>query len=373
MTMFNRRQMLGGAIASAACASALPAAPPVRKTRFGINCFDLFLRPFRAPADPRNDPRRRLEPLAKAGLSFVRFPGGGFWPNDWKKSLPDHEASIRTMDRIFDAADAFGIGCIPSLFWYVPGLSDAIGLPLGSWNDPASPTWAAADRYIDLMVPRYANRSITMWEFGNEFDLSANWPGSERYFPKVNPSRGTLAHRSVQDRYTAEDVSRAYERFARRVRRYDRQHPIDGGSSIPRPTLIRDRKGLKTLDDASAYEQALGLFLPGDIDVLSVHIYPSSLRRIRKGGASYAELLGIARKVADRHGAKLFVGEFGMAEGTTSDDRKELDKQIQAIVDAGADYAALWVYDFDMDRRRWSVDPGGPRAWQFDALAAANR
>ena len=52
-------------------------------------------------------------------------------------------------------------------------------------------------------------------------------------------------------------------------------------------------------------------------------------------------------------------------------DRAEFTRRLRAIIDHGFPLAALWVFDFPR-QEEWNVTATNARAWQLDAVAAAN-
>lgn len=53
--------------------------------------------------------------------------------------------------------------------------------------------------------------------------------------------------------------------------------------------------------------------------------------------------------------------------------RAQFEELLSAIVDLRVPLSALWVYDFTFQHADWNVTPTNARAYQLDAIAAANR
>ena len=84
----------------------------------GVNYFSLFSRLIEDGKDESS--LRSLEQLSKAGVPFVRFMAGGFWPRYWHLYQTNPEDYFRRFDRVVRAAEDAHIGLIPSLFWHYP-------------------------------------------------------------------------------------------------------------------------------------------------------------------------------------------------------------------------------------------------------------
>lgn len=370
--MIDRRTWLGGAI-GLSLTSQLRGAIPVhqRRTIFGVNCFDLFYRS--ANGRGFTDPYPILKPLADHGIKFVRFNGGFFWPNDWRKFDQDPAHFTGLMDQVVEAAERADVGLVPSIIWFPAGVSDYVGEAQSAWGDPASHTWTFAEQYIRNLVSRYkGSAAIWMWEFGNEFNAFADFVGSERYFPPVNVKFGTPAKRTAADRLTSREVQTAFGHFAEIVRSLDGTRPISSGAHFPRARMMNDARGIGAPDTPVQLRDALKLSLSGETDMLSVHLYQESLKgRFAQQGTNFSQLLSVVRAAADAKGAGMFVGEFGLPSNAQDHSPAVLHDMIAAIQANRADYAALWNYDY------WPDDPytvsfTSDRAWQLAALGKAN-
>lgn len=347
-------------------------AAPAGRTRFGVNCYDLYANAFSStrPADPL----ARLRRLRDAGITLVRFSASPFWASDWTRFLADRPRFLGYLDQLFDAADALDIRLIPTVIWAPFGLSDRLQEPYSAWGDPQSVTRRFFDRYVREIVGRYRQRrSLLIWECANEMNSYVDLPGGERFFPPVRIANATPARRGAADRISAEAVQSTYQAFVELVRRTGDTHPISSGSDTPRFNQLAGARGRFDADDRPSLEQALAESLAGGANVLSIHLYATTLRN--RGTAlvnSAADLLSVARRVASANQAQLLIGEFGVPRSPIEPvDRAAFAAMLAAIRESGADYAALWNYDFAV-QREWNVTFDNDRAWMLDALVAAN-
>lgn len=370
----TRRAVLGGMAASAGLAARDCPARPRARPMFGVNCFDLFYRPFWSPA-PDYDPEPRLRRLRDAGITLVRFSASMFWPREWAEMIRTPDRSRAILDAVFAAGERLGMRLVPSVIFAPAGISDHFREPFSAWGDPASQTRRFMAAHVARIVARYrSSPALFMWEFGNELNSFADMPDAERYAPDVNVAAGTPARRTAHDRLSGVAVMDVYRHFARIVRDGGSQHPIGTGSNLPRNDQMQDSLGRYGMDSPAQLAQAMAQCLAGDTNVLTIHLYPKSRRpRFRPQGSSYAEILGIARQVADAHRAQLFVSEFGVERSGDPDaDRAAYAELLAALVEARPDHAALWNYDFPF-QKTWDVSFDNDRAWMLEMLTQASR
>lgn len=341
----------------------------------GVNYFDAFYRTLKDPADTSYD--TGFAELSRRGIPFVRLAGCGFWPADWKLYFEDKARYFALFDALVRSAEKHKVGLIPSLFWHSPTVPDLVGEPRDQWGNPQSKTHAFMRQYVAEVVGRYKRSpAIWGWEFGNEYNLDADLPNAAKHRPKIVPSLGTPTSRSPRDDVTHDMLAVAFAAFAREVRRHDPHRILTTGNSVPRPSAWHQWKEKSwTQDSQEQFAERLVLDNPDPIDVVSVHVYRDPMKRFgREVGA--AEFLKLAVAVARKAGKPLFVGEFGAgeaeppnAEGT----RKHFEGILAATEAAGVPLAALWVYDFAHQDKVWNVVPTNARAYQLDAVAAANQ
>ncbi len=164
----------------------------------GANYFSLFSRML-ANGDDKSG-LQNLKKLSQAGIPFVRFMCGGFWPVDQKLYLENKAEYFRRLDRVIQGAEENRIGLIPSLFWNVATVPDLMGEPLDQLDNPHSKSIAFIKNYTAEIVARYQHSpAIWGWEFGNEWNLGADLPNAAEQRPAVWPQLGTPATRSTRD------------------------------------------------------------------------------------------------------------------------------------------------------------------------------
>lgn len=337
---------------------------------FGVNCFDLFLGPL-LNQYPVRGASLRLNELAAAGVSFVRFPVSVFWPKQWKYFTEDQRRYFDLLDEVFLAADRHRIGLVPTFFWNVSSVSDFLSEPVSAWGDDASETAAFADRFVDDLLKRYGGQSgIVALEFANEINTYADLSDGYRWWPKVDEKNGTPGLRTSKDVIKSKDVVSATSRFSRKARALVNGAPLSGGFDAPRNNsfnLSRGRSARDVLSEMREYQD----WLNQDLDVVSLHLYP------RVGGRSQLMLrenfkreLPLFVDFARASGKTVFLGEFGLRRGGSSfEDRKSYEELLLFIANSGVRAAALWVYDYAPMRGDWSVSFNGDRSYQLELIA----
>ena len=218
--------------------------------------------------------------------------------------------------------------------------------------------------YVRQVVTRYRDDpTIWAWEFGNEYTLVANVPDPQLYRPPVRPARGTPTTRSTADDLTHDQVRGVFKAFAVEVRKYDPKRLIETGDGSLRPCAYHLERGGSWGQTDTPAQQAtmLDSLNPDPIDCVSSHVY---------GGAE----AGIAATAAEcrRLGKPLFVAEFGFAGPTTPARVAAFHRTLDLLHDQHVPLAAVWVYDH-ADPDALNVTATGDKAWELDAIAAANR
>ena len=99
---------------------------------------------------------------------------------------------------------------------------------------------------------------------------------------------------------------------------------------------------------------------PDPLSVISVHAYAQDAR--------IAPTLEVARTAHK----PLFIGEFGVSGPPTPATEQQFNQTLSLIERLQVPLAALWIYDFS-HQDEWSVTATNPRAYQFQAIAAANQ
>src|SRR5690606_14717405 len=96
-------------------------------------------------------------------------------------------------------------------------------------------------------------------------------------FRSTVPSLGPPAIRYSRDKLNSRDLIAMMEEFAREVRRYDNTRIVISGNAIPRQAAhhLWHHQSWQT-DDKQQFMDILGKQNPDPLDVISIHLYPSS-------------------------------------------------------------------------------------------------
>jgi hypothetical protein len=326
----------------------------------GVNYFSAFYRVLQNPKDTSYN--AGFAQLEAAHIPFCRMMGCGFWPVDQKLYQTDPHEFFRRFDAVVLSAQQHHIGLIPSLFWNEATVPDLVGEPVSAWADAHSRTRAYMRAYVRDVVGRYRNSpAIWGWEFGNEFNLSADLPNAAQHRPQIVPQLGTPKTRSAQDDVTYPDIRAAFAAFAQEVRRYNPNRFISTGDSFPRESAWHNAQDKTwTADTPAETAQMLQEDNSGPIDVISVHAYGDCTQDILTDAI-----------LARRWRKPLFVGEFG-APGPPSKSAASFQAILGAIQKANVPLAAVWVFDLPSQDDTFNVTPTNPRAYQLQMIGTAN-
>lgn len=341
----------------------------------GANYFDLFYRLLRNPSDSSS--LANLRRLAQHGIPFVRFMCGGFWPSEQSLYLKKPAEFFARLDWVVDAAERCGVGLIPSLFWNYFTVPDLMGEPMQAYGDPKSRTNAYIRQFTKQVVTRYrGSEAIWGWEFGNEYNLTADLPNASEHRPPVVPTLGTPTSRSARDELHWSDIQVALETFAHTVRLYDPQRILLTGNAIPRPSAYHNlHDHTWQLDTAAQFETILRRDNPNPFNTICIHLYRDS-KNIYPGGAkNLGEVVALANQVAQKTRKPLVIEEFGVSrqEGTPAQQRVLFQEFLDVFSRYGVPLAAFWVFDFAAQDADWNVTFDNDRAFMIEMAAACSQ
>ena len=348
----------------------------------GVNYSDAFERVLLDPMDTSY--RQGFSELAAHRIPFARFMTC-YWPSQLAMYENDREDFFRRLDGVIQAAEDYGIGLIPSLFWAYFAVPDLVGEPINQWGNPNSKTIALMRRYTRDIVSRYKDSpAIWAWEFGNEYSLQADLPNAADWRPPIVPELGTPLTRGPEDDLTTDRIVTAFKEFATVVRSIDPTRPITTGNSIPRNFAADIRSGNRwsELDTRADFKANISLVTPFPHDMVSIHLYPGEVlaERFEPGyHASYSELISLAMEVSVQEGKALFVGEFGandITQGGAEEAARIIQEILDALVENGVPLAAIWVYDRvvtdDEATQGWNIIASNSRSYILEAIREAN-
>ena len=221
----------------------------------GVNYFDAFSRRLQNPEDTSF--RDGFAALARYKIPFARFMCGGFYASEWQYYLDHRDAYFAALDDVIESAHRNGIGLIPSLFWWYPGVPDLAGEPMDQLGNPESKTHAFIRRYTEDVVRRYRNHpAIWAWEFGNEYNLAADLPNAMEHLPPVVPGKGTPMERTVGQNYQRHGAGSDAD-LCETVRGLDPLRPVTTGMPFSGPPNFTSALRAWTSDTMQEYQQEL--------------------------------------------------------------------------------------------------------------------
>ncbi len=364
----------------------------------GANYYDLFNRSIKDVSDTSHI--AGLTRLAEAGIPFVRFSAGGYWPVDWQLYKEDKGTYFELFDNLVELAEELEIGLIPSLFWNFRSIADLNEENMDQFMNDNSKTIAFIKQYTKELVLRYKNSSaIWGWEFGNEFSLFIDIPPMGGSIPKVAPTLGTPEKRdSVRDVLVSGCMYNAYDEFSKTVREYDQVRAIFTGGSEPRAWAFNNAAGNPWKKDSEEQTRAMLLrYNPDPINTLTIRGYwnlknsfdniakdeytPANIHANEIMGLSFTEYIPYAMKWSKEIGKPLFVGEWGASrewlnEGktwNTVDVKDAFEERLDGIVDNRVPLSAFWVYDLKGQKGMWNITFDNDRAYMIDMVLEANK
>ncbi|MGC4042456.1 MAG: cellulase family glycosylhydrolase [Armatimonas sp.] len=326
----------------------------------GVNYFDAFQRHLLNEKDTSFE--AGFDALAERGIPFIRFMACGFWPVEQTLYEVSPKAHFARLERFVKAAEARGIGLIPSLFWNMSTVPDLAGEPCSAWGDTKSRTHTRMHRYTQEVVTRFRDsKALWAWEFGNEYNLPADLPNAAEHRPQIAVDRGTPSTRTERDELTHDDIRTALKAFGNEVRRYDKQRLIVSGNALPRPSAWHQlhEKSWKQ-DDPGQQAEMLLADNPNPLGTLTIHAYEDFDR------------VADAQAVARQARKPLFLGEFGVPGAPTPESDKRFTAMLDGIKRLKIPLSALWVYDFPY-QDDYTVTATNTRRGQLEAVAAANK
>lgn len=341
----------------------------------GANYFDLFARRLQNPSDTSS--LTNLRALGQAGIPFVRFMCGGYWPSEQRLYMENPSKFFALMDSLVEAAQRCGIGLIPSLFWNYSTPPDLMQEPMQALGDPHSRTITYIRQYTKAVVTRYLRSpAIWGWEFGNEYNLVADLPNPAKHLPPVAPQLGTPRSRSERDELHWNEIQVAMLAFAKTVRRYDPYRILLTGNSIPRTSAYHNvHNHTWQLDTPDQFGAILLRDNPTPFNTICIHLYPDPQNIYPGGTKSLGEAINRASVWAKRANKPLLVEEFGVSQqqGPADLQKKIFEEFLQAFQKFQVPLAAFWVFDFPAQNADWNVTFQNDRSWMLSLVAEANR
>ncbi len=335
----------------------------------GANQFDLFYRTLKNNSDTSY--RKGLKQLSEAGIPFVRFMCGGYWPSEYNLYFEDKKTYFKLLDDVVNAAEENNIGLIPSIFWYFPAAADISGEHMDQFGNPDSKTIDFIKKYTEEIVTRYKDSpAIWAWEVGNEHNLELIKP-----LPPVWTNLGTASFRTKRDDFLPEHMLTEFEEFAKTVRKHDKHRIIITGNAVPEPYSYNNSFEKKWEKDTP--EEFVKVFLahnPDIYDTLSIHIYPRENNKYPGGATNITGLVKIAQDTALKNKKPLFLGEFGARiQPDKNKERAEYSEFIEAIEKYQVPLSAFWNFDFPDQDKDWNITFENDRAYMIHDAAKANK
>jgi hypothetical protein len=351
----------------------------------GINYFTALTRITGIEGMPaklsESSHRKGFEVLREYEIPFVRIAAGGFYPVDWQLYLTDKHAYFKAFDRVVADAEYYGIGLIPSLFWYYPTIPDIKKEHISELGNPDSESIAFIRKYTREVVNRYGDSpAIWAWEMGNEYIHEADLPQPELGRGWLVPEFGTPTRRTDADKLYRKDVYVAYKAFVDTVRLFDHRRPVISGDTLPRFSAFNNYENATWKPDTKVQWAQMLIKDNEHMDTLSVHLYSYDEKaQYQDGGVkglSMDKQLELIMDISRQVSKPVFIGEFGPSnkKKPADQERREFENVLSLILENEVPMAALWNYDFvHEDQMIWNVRHDNERYYMLEALREANR
>ncbi|RLD11425.1 MAG: hypothetical protein DRI44_03630 [Chlamydiae bacterium] len=339
----------------------------------GVNYFDAFYRVLKNSNDTSYV--QGFEQLNNAGIPFVRFMCGGFWPVEFKLYFSNKKAYFNLLDDFVKTAEKNNVGLIPSMFWYFATVPDMMNEPMDQLGNPESKSIAFIKQYTKEIVNRYKNSpAVWGWELGNEYNLGIDLPNASKHRPWVWPNLGTATNRTTRDELTSRQMLVVMNEFAKTVRKYDKTRIVITGNAVPPWYAYHNTLERSWMEDTlEQYEKILLRDNPNPFDVISIHVYPVKDKKYAARAKNISELLEKTQKIAKKMGKPLFIGEFGVPVSLSNEINTTYSEFITAIEKYEIPLAALWVYDYENQNKDWNVNFKNNRTFMLNEISKINK
>ncbi|OJY91683.1 MAG: hypothetical protein BGP13_07790 [Sphingobacteriales bacterium 40-81] len=346
----------------------------------GVNYFNAFIRTLEDGQQNNDTYKIGFNYLKERKIPFIRFALNGYWPKNWDLYLKNPDQFFQNLDAFVKAAEASGIGLIPSFFWHTPTLPDLAGEPVNSWGKINSKTHELMRKFIKEVVVRYRDSpAIWGWEQGNEVNLLVDLPGDNENLPPVVPSLGTPTTRSKQDKLYTADLIVMMKQFATEISKYDGSRIIITGNAVARAAawnLLNNKSW--TTDTKEQFISMLNTQNPNPVNVLSTHAYIASSDNGYFGDekVTYDGLIKASMDAARAIKKPLFLGEFGAQQAKYGDATRDKFMEILSAIESNeVPLSAMWVFDYPPHDTEEGINvspDNGPREYMLQEIMKVN-
>ncbi|MBN1817583.1 MAG: cellulase family glycosylhydrolase [Sedimentisphaerales bacterium] len=361
-----------------------------------VNKYDLFQQfvlEGMVPMPPGQHDKaiEALDELASHGFKIIRINCSPYWAGTWRQAWFDddpaeqsrkREQFLQRLDDMIQACAQRDIRIIATLSWYAGNLADLGHHDLHEGiTNPQSPARRRLEEYIRAVVLRYKDSpAIAMWEIGNEWNLEADLQFPQGVLKAVPASMAPPpVVRDGRNNFTSDELARCVGQIAALIKSLDSSHLVTTGHSSPRPSamhLLRAARAGKskdwTQDNEAELEEYLRLSHPDPVDVIGIHFYGEAMSALGKTKGDVSNI-AIYKRIADRIGKPLLIGEIGLHEEigddySTPEAIRLVQKQLAAVSVARVPITLYWTFRDDSGR----IDPvTGPYQLRFDRTDTA--
>jgi len=285
-----------------------------------------------------------------------------FFDSDPRKQSRKRESYFRRFDEMLHECELRDIQVVATLVWNLAVLDDlGTNTFVEGLTDRAAEGRQKVDDYVREVVKRYAGRKgIAIWEIGNEWNLMSDLR------PEDKPGWD----------FNAGQLGAFYKETASLIKSIDPWRLVTTGDSSPRQSAWHMYRSstlkAKQIDWTHDSEEQLAKYLkmvnPDPVDVISIHYYDEAMGALGREIGN-VENIGLYKRLADRIGKPLFIGEVGPHHGFKDaryTDPRNIDlcrRVIGKIADCSVPITLFWAFRddravFDGIVRDYDLRPG---------------
>ena len=344
----------------------LPASSaPVLQPSVGLNKFDLaqqylgramggngskdFVSAERALA------KKAIEDAHRLGIHYFRVPVTGYGPSAYGRP-DDLDLWISNPTQYWLVIDGMmsdlrknGIYIIPTFVWNMTQFPSITGETVADMlHNPDSRSYKLLTKYVYEFVSRYrSSGNILFYELTNEMNLGAD---IDLVGMCLKKAASDLC--SVKSNYTTDDMIEFTGKLSKLIKSTDPGALLSSGYSVPRSAAEHLRKSKQIPNGKMDWAQDSITDLETNltdtyrnIDIVSVHLYSMEDNK-RFGSDDPIDLLSVIKRIAEKLGKPLFVGEFGDPAIKVAGPGSYVDRMLDKIAELQIPYSAIWVWEY---------------------------
>jgi hypothetical protein len=310
-----------------------------------------------------------IEDAARCGIKALRFSATAVSKDIVEKWYTNNSTFWNRYDKMVETASSNGVYLIPVLVWTYNDTRDNITNPGNGLFEPFHnfsrylPEFPLSDKYdkshifitnsfvnnrskefISEMVTKYnENKTILMWEIGNELNLVTGRPDTENYFP------------------TTKDLQNYVQDICSLIWKLDKNHPVESGMQAPN---FHDQG--TTLEEAASNNFTQ---FNDFVNVTSIHIYRNQTKDYNVTAKDF--ITAFLNSSKDNLNKPMIIGEFGETRDENEnapDNSSFIPSVLETTLRFDIPMSLIWEWEvpdqgvpdpipIGGDRPGWNIDP----------------